>query len=263
MKNLIIVFFFTLTSIASGQNQKLPATKINHITIDAEQLLGYDKFGFYYTIKNNVFSKTKDNESIEYKNISLGKITKVDLKNPLKIILFYENFNTVILLDNQLNEIQKINFSEHIIPIIVTATGIASQNQLWVYNSLNQQIGLYDYLKNDYKAISTSFPESINYYQSDFNTFYWIDKKNNWFSCDIFGKITKKGEISDFDSIVIINDHQFIVSKDSILLIEDIEKSQKFEIEILEKTFKKFCYKDQILSIFTSEGITNYKIIIP
>lgn len=263
MKNLIIVFFFTLSSISFGQNQKLLAAKINYVTIDADQFLGYDQFGFYYTIKNNVFSKTKDGKSLEYKNISLGKITKVDLQNPLKIVLFYENFNTVILLDNQLNEIQKINFSENTIPIITTATGIASQNQLWVYNSLNQQIGLYDYLKNDYKTISTSFPESIKYYQSDFNAFYWIDEKNNWYSCDIFGKITKRGKISDFDSIEIINENRFIISKNSILTIKDIEKSQKFEIEILEKTFKKFCYKDQILSIFTSEGITNYKITIP
>ncbi|MFV5691140.1 hypothetical protein ACM55K_03850 [Flavobacterium sp. LT1R49] len=263
MRNLILFFFFTTISIAFGQNPKLQSSKINYVTIDANLFLGYDQFGFYYTIKNNVFSKTKDSESIEYKNISLGKITKVDLQNPLNIVLFYENFNTVILLDNQLNEVQKINFSEHIIPIVATATGIASQNQLWVYNSLNQQIGLYNYLKKNYKTISTSFPESIKYYQSDFNTFYWIDEKNNWYSCDIFGKITKKGKISDFDSIEIISDNLFIISKDSILTIEDIEKNQKFEIEILEKTFKKFYYKDQILSIFTSEGITNYKIIIP
>lgn len=263
MKNLIILFFFTLSWITTGQSQKLFATKINHHAIDADQFVGSDQFGFYYTIKNNVFSKTKGNQSIEYKNISLGKITKVDLQNPLKIILFYENFNTVILLDNQLSEIQKINFSQLTIPIVVNAIGIASQNQLWVYNSLNQQIGLYDYLKNDYKAISTSFPESIKHYQSDFNTFYWIDEKNNWFSCDIFGKITRKGKTPDFDAIEIINNNQFLILKNAILTIEDIEKRQKFEIEILEKTFKKFCYKDQILSIFTSEGITNYKIIIP
>ncbi|MFE3847337.1 hypothetical protein ACFX5D_05075 [Flavobacterium sp. LB3P45] len=263
MKNLILFFFFCTTiSIAFGQNQKLLSSKINHLTIDADQFLGYDQFGYYYTLKNNVFSKIKDTETLEYKNISLGKITKVDLLNPLKIVLFYENFNTVILLDNQLNETQKINFSENTVPIVATAIGIASQNQLWIYNSLNQQIGLYDYLKKDYKTISTSFPESIKYYQSDFNTFHWIDKKNNWFSCDIFGKITKKEKISDFDSIEIISDNQLIISKDSILTIDN-EKNQKFEIEILEKTFKKFCYKDQILSIFTSQGITNYKIIIP
>ncbi|MFV8327573.1 hypothetical protein [Flavobacterium sp. ZS1P14] len=237
--------------------------KINHISIDADQFLGYDQFGYYYTLKDNVFSKIKDNKTLEYKNISLGKITKVDLLNPLKIVLFYENFNTVILLDNQLNETQKINFSENTIPIVANAIGIAAQNQLWIYNSLNQQIGLYDYLKNNFKNISTSFPESIIYYQSDFNTFYWIDEKNTWYSCTIFGKITKKRKISDFDSIAIINANQFIISKNNVLILEDAEKGQKFEIEILEKTFKKFCYKGQILSIFTSEGITNYKIIIP
>ena len=177
MKKLITAFLFILSTIAFSQNQKLTAVKINSISLDADQFLGYDQFGFYYTIKNNVLSKTKDHQSLEYKNISLGKITKVDLQNPLKIVLFYENFNTVVLLDNQLNETQKINFSENTVPILVTATGITSQNQLWIYNSLNQQIGLYDYLKNDYKTISTSFPENIKYYQSDFNAFYWIDQK--------------------------------------------------------------------------------------
>jgi hypothetical protein len=48
----------------------------------------------------------------------------------------------VILLDNQLNETQKNKFLENTSALAVSATGIASQNQLWVYNSLNQQIGL-------------------------------------------------------------------------------------------------------------------------
>jgi hypothetical protein len=263
MKNLLFVLISCCIAVVSGQNQKITPAPIQKTAIDADQFLGYDSFGFYYTIKNDVFFKTKDQESLEYQNISLGKITKVDLQNPLKIVLFYENFNTVVLLDNQLNETQKINFSENTIPIIAAATGIAFQNQLWIYNSLNNQIGLYDYLKKDYKTISTPFPENMKYYQSDFNTFHWIDPKNNWYSCDLFGKTIAKGKIPDFDCIEIINKNQFIFSKNSILTYEDIEKNQKFEIEVLEKTFKKFCYKDQILSIFTSEGITNYKIIIP
>ncbi|WP_367773316.1 hypothetical protein AB3G33_05835 [Flavobacterium sp. WC2421] len=263
MKNLIVLFFFSSIATVFGQNKMLFASKLNYIAIDADEFIGYDQFGFHYTIKNNVFTKTKDGESLDYKNIALGKITKVDIQNPLKIILFYENFNSVIILDNQLNEIQKINFSENPTPIVANAVGIASQNQLWVYNSLNQQIGLYDYLKNEYKSISTSFPESIKYYQSNLTTFYWVDKKHNWYSCDRFGKITTKIKTIDFDQIKIITENQYLISKNSILSIEDIDKNEKYEIEILEKTFKNFSYKDQILSIFTSEGITNYKITIP
>ena len=263
MKNLIILLFFSSIATVFGQNRKLIASKLNHITIDADEFLGYDQFGFYYTINNNVFTKTKDSTSLGYKNISLGKITKADIQNPLKIILFYENFNSVIILDNQLNEIQSINFSENPNPIVTNAIGMATQNQLWIYNSLNQQIGLYDYLKNQYKSISTSFPESITYYQSSLTTFNWIDQKNNWYSCDRFGKIKAKTRAVDFDLITIINENQYLISKNANLSIEDIEKNEKYEIDVLEKTFKNFNYKDQILSIFTTEGITNYKIIIP
>jgi hypothetical protein len=55
----------------------------------------------------------------------LGKITKVDIKT--LYVLFYENFNVVILLDNQLNETQK-NILENTSALAVSATGIASKS---------------------------------------------------------------------------------------------------------------------------------------
>ncbi|MGO4905621.1 hypothetical protein [Flavobacterium sp. W20_MBD1_R3] len=263
MKKLVLLLFIMSFSVAFSQNQKLTAVKIDSIRFDGDAFLGYDSFGFYYTIKNNVFSKIGKQDTLEYKNISLGKITKVDFQNPLKIVLFYENFNTVVILDNQLNETQKINFSESLIPIVATAVGIASQNQLWVHNSMNQQLGLYDYLNNLLKTISVPFTESIKNYFSDFNSFHWIDNENNWYICDVFGRITNNGKVPDFASIAIINENQFLYLKDGILVYHDLEKTQKSEIKIAEKSSKKFSYKDQILSIFTAEGITNYKIILP
>jgi len=45
------------------------------------------------------------------------------------------------------------------------------------------------------------------------------------------------------------------ISKEKIAIIS--------EIEILEKSFDNFYYKDQILSIFTAKEIVNYKIVTP
>lgn len=263
MKKLLFLLFMFSFSLVLGQIPKIEAVKINTIAVTADTFLGFDSFGFYYWIKNNVLIKTNSDATFEYKNVSLGKITAVDLQNPLKVVVFFENFNTIVIIDNQFNESQKINFSENSVPIVVSAMGIAAQNQFWIYNSLNQQIGLFDYLKKDYKTISTSFPESIKLYQSDFNAFYWIDKNNNWYACDLFGTITFKQKISDFDSIQILNQTQLLYTKEGHLYFEDIQKKQKTTIEIPEKSFKKCYYKDQILAIFTSEGITNYKIILP
>ena len=259
---LLLLFIACSFSPFFGQSQKVNASIISKFKMDADEFIGYDSFGYSYQIKNNVFSKTKGSEIFEYKNVSLGNITKVDIQNPLKIVLFYEDFNSVVLLDNQLNKMTEINFSQNAIPIVVSAIGMSTQNQLWIFNTLNQQIGLFDYLKNEYKTVSIPLIEGIKYYQTDFNTFYWIDRKNNWFSCDIFGKISSLGNVSDFDKIEIISSQKFIFSKANLLYLRENTNTIS-EIEVLEKTFDKFYYKDQILSIFTTKEIVNYKIVTP
>ncbi len=263
MKNLILVLFAISFSAIFGQNKKIVATKINSITVDADEFIGTDSFGFSYSVKNNVFSKTEAEKSFEYKNISLGKITRVDLQNPMQIVLFYENFNTVVMLDNQLNETQKLNFSENNIPINAIATGIASKNRLWIYNSLSQQIGLYDYLKNTFQSITPSFQGTLKHYESDFNTFYWIDEKNNLYSCSIFGKSTLLGKIPDFDQIQVVSNSVMIYKKNNALYYYTLNDDKATLIDFDKKSFDNFYYKDQILAIFTSKQITNYKIILP
>jgi hypothetical protein len=263
MKNLLLLFFIFIISVSFGQDKIYVATKQDSIVLSADNYLGHDQFGFYYYIKNNVLSKTKKEETFEYKNISLGKPSKIDFQNPLKIMLFYENFNTIILLDNQLSETQKINLSENDVPIMATATGIASGNRLWIYNSLTQQIGLFDYLKNTFLSITPSFQGNLKYYESDFNTFQWMDNNLNWYAVDVFGKITTLGKVTDFDQIQVINDHAVLFSKDGKLLFQDIQKNSIYPIENVEKSFKNFYYKDQILATFTNQEIINYKITIP
>jgi hypothetical protein len=263
MKNVLLLFFIFFFTVSFGQDKTYIATKQDSASINVDQFLGYDQFGFYYSIKNNVLSKTKKDEFFEYKNISLGKPTKVDIQNPLKIMLFYENFNTIILLDNQLNETQKINLSENDVPIMATASGIASQNRLWIYNSLTQQIGLFDYLKNTFLSITPSLQGNLKYYESDFNTFQWMDNNLNWYSCDIFGKITTLGKVTDFEQIQVINDHTILFLKDKKLQLQDIKNNTICPIQNVDKSFKNFYYKDQILATFTNQGITNYKITIP
>ena len=263
MKRYFILFFIVLYSFGYSQNEKLFATKINQFGYNADLFLGFDQFRYYYFVKNNVFSITKNGTSLEYKNIALGEVTHIDRQNPLKIVLFYENFNTVILLDNQLNELQKINLTEITSPIIATAVGLASQNRLWIYNNLTQQIGFLDYLKNTFQTITPPFEGKIKYYESDFNSFQWIDEQLNWYSCDVFGKITTLGKIPDFDQVQIISNQSVLFTKGDLFYFYDVDKNKTSPIENVKKTFDNFYFKDQILSIFTNQEIHNYKITIP
>lgn len=256
---LMLLFF----NIVFSQEQKLLVTPISIQKIEADLFVGYDGLENVYYIKDNVFYKKKETQIWQYKNLSLGKITRIDIQNPLNIVLYYEDFNTVVLLDNQLNETQKINFSKNDIPIIATAIGIASQNRLWIYNSLSQQIGVFNYLKKSFQTLTTSLQDAIIYYESDFNTFHWIDEKLNWHSTTVYGEITDLGKVVEFDQIKILNSHSVLFSKGEKIYLQDFKSGQKYAIENVEKSFKKIYYRDQILSIFTNSGISNYKIIVP
>lgn len=261
-RNYLLVLFFIFQTF-NAQTSVLNAVKINQQTFVADAFIGTDAYDYMYFIKNNVFIKSKQNEIWQYKNVSLGKISKIDIHNPLKILLFYENFNTIIAVDNQLNEVEKINLSEVIPELVASAVGIAANNNLWIFNSLMQQLGFYSYVKNNYQKIGLPINKSIKNYQSDFNHFYWIDIDNNFYSCDIFGKTTLMGKVPDFDTIFIEDEKNVLYSKDFILYLIDVTKNRTFEIKNIEKSFKDFSYKNQILTIFTNEGITNYKINLP
>ena len=263
MKNLLCIILFFHLGKSFGQEKKWTVIKANTIALQADSYIGHDKFGDYYYLKNNILFKQNSMNNLQYKNLSLGKISKIDLQNSLNIVLFYESFNTIILLDNQLNEKQKITLSENNIPILAKATGLSFGNRLWIYNSLSQQIGLFDYLKSEFKPITTPFKGTIRQYFSDFNTFYWIDEKQNWYQCSINGQITHIGKIPEFDIVQIISNSELLFKKNNELYHYSIKEKRIDLIAIDEKSFENFYYKDQILSIFTIEGITNYKIIIP
>lgn len=263
MKKLLFIFILLSSVFAHCQYTNLTASKINSQSIETDDYIGNDSYGDQYFIKNNVLNKTTKTEVLQYKNLSLGKITKVDIQNPLRIIVFYGNFNIVIVLDNQLNEVQKINFSENLEAITPTAIGISSQNRLWAFNSMNQQLGLYDFTKSNYQTIGLPFEKNIKNYTSDFNYFYWIDETNQFYSSDIFGKKKLLGKIPKYD-LVFISDEKTVLFKESeILYYFDVEKNKALPINNIEKSNKNFSYKNQNLSIFTNEGITNYKINLP
>ncbi|WP_300567881.1 hypothetical protein [Flavobacterium sp.] len=263
MKKLTSLILFLFTFLAYSQYTNPVASRMSSQFIEADEYVGDDSFGCQYFIKNNVFFKIKNKEFLQYKNLSLGKITRADIQNPLRIILYYENFNTVISLDNQLSEVQKINFSEKPEGLIPTAIGISSQNNLWVFNSLNQQLGLYNFVTNNYQTIGLPFEKNIKNYTSDFNYFYWIDESNQFYHSDIFGKKKLLGKIPDYDLVFIADEKIILFQKGEMLYLFDVEKSKTIPINNVEKSFKSFHYKNQNLAIFTNEGITNYKINLP
>lgn len=261
MKLIFSLFFLSSWSIFFSQ-ERIQTTIIDSISITAKIIYEFDNNVTYYT-KENVFYKKSEKKEYEYNNFSLGTISKVDLYNPLQLILFYQDFNTVVLLDNQLTEIYRVNGNNLDTPISFGATGQASQNQIWFYDFFTQKIGLYNFNINTIKYISTPLSKAIKYYQSDYNNFYWIDEENNFYQISLFGKITSFGTIPLYDKIQITNDKNILYKKSHELFFLNLKENKSYKIDISKNSFDNFYYKNGILSIFTTDKVINYKIQLP
>lgn len=262
-----IIFLALLFShVANSQfiTKKLAVDKTNTFALIADIFVGTDTMGSYYYIKNNVLFKQKDNQIWQYQNIRFGDISTVDVINSLKIVVFYEAFNTVVLLDNQLNEISTIDFSALSESVMARNIGMSGQNSLWVFNSINQQLALFNYETSVYKNLNQPIPFVFKNYQTDFNNFIWLDNQQNVCQMDVFGKMTV------LDSCPINDQFQFIAASNYILwlannkmYLKKIGNDQIIEINCGEKRINKFYYHDKILSIFTGEQIVNFNLILP
>ncbi len=263
MKKLLFFTLFLAQTLCFSQTTSLIASKTSSQFIEADEFVGEDIYNNLYYFKNNSFFKKSKHELFHYKNVSFGKITKVDLQNPLRILLFYQNFNALIVLDNQLNEIQRINFSEIDNSLTLTAVGNATQNGYWFFDQNIQQLKIYHYTSGTFQNIGTIFDTTIKNYDTALNYFYWIDTENILYRSDLFGKKQGLGKIPEYDRISFNDGLTLIYEKDQKLYLFEVTKNKSTLIENVQNSFKSFYFKNQNLTIFTPEGITNYRINLP
>lgn len=64
-----------------------------------------DQFGYYYEIGDKTIKKYSKEAKLQYvfSNNLYGDITSVDVSNPHKIVVFYKDFTTLLILDNTLS----------------------------------------------------------------------------------------------------------------------------------------------------------------
>jgi len=263
MKHVLSVALLFFCTAIAAQELTIPVRFKSKTESTPYRYVGSDAFGWQYMLAENTFRKQMGNVHIEYQSLSLGNVYKADIQNPLQIVLFYRQFNTVVLLDNQLNETRRINFSDMPDPLITEAVGLASQNRLWIFDANTQQLGLYDLARAAFRPVTPPFTATITYYQSDYNYFYWIDSTGNCYVSNLFGNIQLLGTIPAYDQVQIVSSKLVLVKKDNTLLLYNMQTGTRTAIDILEKSFTGFHYSPQILSIFTENELNQYEIILP
>lgn len=101
-----------------------------------------DRFGhlYYATADNEVVKFDEQGSRIGYySNNSLGNVALIDATNPLKVLIYYPDFYTVVILDRLLNEAATFNMIDlgfNDIRLIASAL----DGNMWIFSDQDQKL---------------------------------------------------------------------------------------------------------------------------
>jgi hypothetical protein len=252
MKILMLFLLVAFSSVAQNiEFEKVGMKPAKYDVFWGNDISGND----YFSTSNNLY-KINENDTLNYTNNKFGKIAGVETFNMLQTLIFYKQNNAFALLDAQFNEISTTIFSD----INCEFLKPASQNDLWFYDSLSQQLGLYNLNSKKYKFLSNPINKTIKFAHSDYNYLYWIDNENAVYSINKFGKIANLGKVRSFDKVIFSDKSDLFFIFEDKLFYYSIENQVEMNIKIDEKMISNFFYKDGILSIFTNCQLSTYQI---
>ena len=252
---IIYLLTFSLFAQESVETALLKSTELN-----VETLISIDNFGTVYYVNNNVFYKKKLANTITYNNLQLGELHTVNAFNPLKINLFYKDFNTIIVLDNRLAEISKVDFNTIQPYKNISHVSTGFDNTIWVFNMDNQQLELFDYKNKTTRAQSLPIQSNVLDLKSNYN-FCWLLTENYLYKYNYFGSLISKTKNEGFTNFS-VNSGDVILQKSNSLYLLQKNSENISPVNVPNLLINQFFVTNETLYIYDSKILFEYQIKI-
>lgn len=256
MKQLVLFFFISCLTLSA--QDKISANYIAVDSLNADVFISKNNFENLYYVQNNVLFKKSDKHTINYSNIQLGNITSVHTFNPLKINVLYGDLNTVIILDNRLAEVSKLDFNtlQPYKNISHITTGF--DNTIWLFNQDFQYLELYDYQTKTTRYKTIPISSKVLDLTSNYN-YCWLLTENNLYCYNYFGSLVYKFKNDSYTNIKAYNEN-LILEKENILNFYNHETKTISAIDIPNMLISQFFVTNQILYIYTRKLLYQYQL---
>lgn len=225
----ILNTFFVFSFFAVSAQQKLPFDSLK--LKDTKELLA-DDYGNIYLYKIKDFSFTKyDSLGKQKGKLLLTLPFKIQsVQNPLSIPTFSKNAQELKLFDQNLNEIQKINFREKFGQI--TMVFAEDLQQIWLLDESSKRLLQYNF--RDDKIIN-AYPFDIDFeniidFLVDQQKVYVLSSKT-FTVYDFNARKQKEIPINSGRRIVRENQNMLVITQKEILLLENEELNPIFQDE--------------------------------
>jgi len=259
MRIILFFYFFSIGYIFQAQ-ENLSITlksKINYN--DSIQIAkGYDGYNFYFY--DNSIIKRNSESTYSYKNIDLGEIKEIDQLNPLQTKLLYSDQNSIVILDNKLSEIKKINFNYTNPLINVLAFTSANENNIWVYDEISMRLKKYNFLKESFYPIDIPIDGEIRSLKGNYN-YCWVLTNKHLYKFNYTGSLIYKIELIDMEVLNFYKNNLIFSSNNNLFLFD--ESNNRLKKIIHEKLFiKDFFVINETLYIYDEDFLNQFEIKI-
>ena len=253
----IIKFLFCFSLIASAQDSVI-LEFVDKQAVNVDKIVNVNQFNYYYSIENYAFQTRTNLGAIDYSNIQLGEITSANAFNPLKINLFYRDFNSVVILDNRLAEITKMDFNTLSPFRLVTHISTGNDNTIWLFNQNTQQLELFDYLTLKTRIVSLPILGEPLDLTSNYN-FCWLLTDSQILTYNYIGSLLEKIPNDGFTKIVNSRENLFLL-KENQLYFKAENSTSIVPVEHPELLIKQFLVTNETLYIYDGEFLHQYRI---
>ncbi|MEP6844903.1 MAG: hypothetical protein ABI861_02835 [Panacibacter sp.] len=196
--SICLLLFFSHPAIFAGNDTTLHVVK--------EKTVAGNFCNFYIDNLGNIFLVTANNQikklDQHFDSVALfndvrryGDVYSIDVNNPLKILLYYRDFTTILVLDRFLNTRNTIDLRS---AGILQAKAITQSydNNYWVFDELNNRLKKIDDNGNvllesaDFRILFSYEYNPQRIIDTD-GGLYLYDIKNGWLIFDYYGTYKK------------------------------------------------------------------------
>ena len=256
MKYTTFLFLLLTSSIFSQEH--IETSYVKKTEFKVEKLVSIDNFGTTYFINNDVFYKKDDTKTISYNNLQLSNLETANAFNPLKINLFYKDFNTVIILDNRLAEIFKIDFNTIQDYKNITHISTGFDNTIWVFNQDKQQLELFDYKTKTTRVKTLPVESEVLDLTSNYNN-CWLLTENYLYLYNYFGSLIRKIKNDSYKKIAESNENIILKKAQNLFYLKKNE-ANPISILIPNLLINQFFVTNETLYIYNYETLHKFQI---
>jgi hypothetical protein len=223
---------------------------------EQKPLIEIDGFGNIYVINSNEIFKYNASGILQKKFSTkrYGKIDFVDAMNPLKVLVYYKDFQQIMFLDNQMTETSAMISLESIGYEQASLACSSSNNSFWVFDKQNNELARFNSeLKPIVKTGNIKRILDIDMkpnFMQEHNNYLYVNCPNQGILVfDVYGTFFKTIPLKNLKDFNVVNGDVFYFEKNTL------NQYQSKTFTTIQKT-----YSDTLISNVLWQNNRFYKI---